>query len=216
MKKYPGIIFVLLLSAGILSSCKKDSDSSSKKITESIKDKSWSGTIIYTGKPTEYYSVHFNADNTLEWAQISGKYTGHWVLNGTALTLTFDANTVEVKANISGDNRLTNITDNTSVYEITSGGLVAKPDISLENTVWKGTRTNTIAGTMLAYQMNFMTGNKVEIRIGNVLDGVYSYTREAAGAAFRTGKGIFGTIISDGEMMGSDVNAAIPWEAIKQ
>jgi hypothetical protein len=214
MKKYLSSIPTLLFCAGILFSCKKDSTPTPKDYTASIKDKTWSGAITYTGKTTEYYAVHFKANNTLEWAQLSGIYTGHWIINGKELTLTFDGNTVQITADISDDSTLMNIIDNTGVYEVNSGRMIADPGLPLDYTVWKGTRTNTVTGTILPYEMNFITGSTFQIKLANIVIGTSSYTR--SGATIRAAGGFFGTLMSTGEMKGSDTNSAFTWHATKQ
>lgn len=94
--------------------------------------------------------------------------------------------------------------------------MIADPGVSLDNTVWKGTETNTITGTTKAFQMSFKPGNLVEIKNGNTVLGIVGYSRYAAGAAIRITGGFFSVLVSGGEMRGSDGNAAFPWQAIKQ
>jgi hypothetical protein len=216
MKKYLKIIPVIFFSAGILFSCNKDNASARKDYNASIKGKTWSGEITYTGLVTEYYSVHFKADNTLEWSQLSGDYTGHWTIKGKELTMTFDLSPAQIKADISDDDKLMNITDNTGVFEIISGGMVANPATSLENTVWKGTRTNTLTSNTQAFQLSFMSGGTVEIKLANFVLGAYSYSRSTTGAAIRIKGGYYGVLMPTGEMKGSDSNPAYPWQTTKQ
>jgi hypothetical protein len=214
MKQCVNRTMLVLMVTAILFSCKKDGNH--KNYKASVKDKTWSGEITYTNKTTEYYSVHFNADNTLEWVQLSGDYTGHWSINDRELTLSFDANTVQIKANISDDDKLVNITDNTGAYEINSGHLIANPAMSLDNTLWKGSRANTPNGIIETYQIRFLPDNKIEIKVGNTIYSPYSYTRRAAGAAIRAAGGFFGVLLSASEIKGSDGNAAFPWQTVKQ
>jgi hypothetical protein len=214
MKKCLKIIPAFFFLAGILFSCKKDH--AAKDYNTSIKGKTWSGEITYTGKITEYYSVHFKADNTLEWSQLSGDYTGHWIIKGKELTMTFDLSPAQITADISDDDKLMNIIDNTAVFEIISGGMVAKQTLPLDNTVWKGTRTNTSTSTTQAFQLSFMPAPTVEIKLANFVLGAYSYSRSASGAAIRIKGGYFGVLMPTGEMKGSDSNPAYPWQAIKQ
>lgn len=216
MKKYISIIIVTAALLGGITGCKKNNDASSTGYGSSIKDKTWSGTLTYTGKTPEYYSVHFNADNTLVWVQLSGGYTGHWAISGKTITITFDANTAKIVADVSGDNELLNIADNTGAYEINSGVLVATPNISLDNTVWKGAEINTISNATKPLQLTFKPGYLVEFKSGATVIGTNSYSRNAGGAAIHFSGGSFGVLMSGAEMKGSDGGAAFPWQAIKQ
>jgi hypothetical protein len=110
MKKYISIIMATLVLVGFITACKKSNSPAPNDTAAYIKDKTWSGALTYTGKTTEYYGVHFNADNTLIWVQLSGEYTGHWAINGKTITMTFDAITAKIVADISVDNKLLNIT----------------------------------------------------------------------------------------------------------
>ena len=111
MKKYITAILITAFLVAIVTGCSKSSSPSPKDYGTLIKDKTWSGAITYTGKTTEYYSVHFNIDNTLTWAQLSGEYTGHWTLDGKKITMTFDDNSVTITADISYDKEWLNIAD---------------------------------------------------------------------------------------------------------
>ena len=216
MKKYSTILLATILITVILFSCKKSNSAAPKDYAASVKNKTWWGSFNYTRDTTQYYSVHFNADNTLLWVQLSGQYTGHWTVNGKTITMTFDITTAKIVADISGDNVLLNITDNTGAYEINSGALVANPNISLDNTVWKGSVINTITNATNAVQLSFKPGNLVELKPGTGVMKTYSYSRLAAGAAIYIVGGFFGVLTSGAEMKGSDSNAAFPWQAIKQ
>ena len=133
MKKYVSTMLVILLLTVTIFSCKKSNGP--KDYNASIKDKTWWGEFAYTGQDAEYYSVHFNVDNSLTWTQWSGDYPGQWTLNGKQLTITFTGNSVEINADISDDDKLMNISDNTANSEINSGQLIVNPKISLDNTV---------------------------------------------------------------------------------
>jgi hypothetical protein len=220
MKKYLKIMLAIILSTGILFSCKKDSTPEPKDYAASIKDKTWSGAFTYTGEKTEYYCVHFNTDNTLLWSQLSGDYAGKWVVNGKALTMTFDANTAQIKADISEDDKLMNIAvSNTGSYIINSGGLIANPNIALDNTVWQGLYN----GSPNSLQLSFMPGLKVELRRSNIVDKIYTYQRSASGAVIRFKQGIanpvypFFCVINSGmEIKGNDTNSFNPFQLTKQ
>lgn len=217
MKKYINTILVLILVSGILAGCKKDKSPAAKDYASSIKDKTWWGVLTYTGKPAEYYSVHFSADNTLVWSQLSGDYTGIWTISNKTITLKFSGSGAEIKADLTEDDKLVAITDNTSSYEINNGQLISSPKISLENTIWKGT---VIGGVSDALQLSFMAGSKVEIKLSNKNYGPFIYSRPASGGAFRadTGGGYyyFGVIVSANEMKGSANANDFPFQVNKQ
>jgi hypothetical protein len=211
VKKYITIALVTLMMIAILNSCKKDSPH--KDYTASIKDKTWWGTLTYTGQAPEYYSIHFNGDNSFTWSQLLGDYNGHWVVSGRQLVMTIDLNGVEIKADISDDDNLMNITANTSYYIVNSGDRVDNPDILLDNTIWKGTATG--APTIL----RFKPGLKVEAELGNNIYGSDPYKRSASGAAIKSelnpGYTLFIVVISANEMRGAD-NSGFQWKMIKQ
>jgi hypothetical protein len=219
MKKYKNIMLVTLLLTVIIVSCKKSS--TPKDYSASIKDKTWWGVITYTGKEAEYYSVHFNANNTLLWSQFSGDYTGKWVINDKELTMTFDVSNAEIKADISDDDKLLNIIDNTGAFEMNTGQLIINPNIPLDNTEWKG---KIITGTPYLVNMSFRPPLKVDIQISYTYTN-NSYTRSASGAVIRadikqvgsSGSSLFfGVIISAGEMKGSEKKSNNQWQATKQ
>jgi hypothetical protein len=218
MKKHLEIITALLFFAGILFSCKKVN--TPKDYTASIKDKTWWGVMTYTSQVFQYYSVHFNADNTLKWSQLSGDYDGQWIINGKQLTITFSVSGVEIKADISDDDKLMNIADNTTSYIINSGELIANPNLPLDNTVWKGSISDNSGGTSSALQMSFMPGLKIGLKVGNGMYGPYSYTRSPSDAIIRFQAGVgypyFGVVTSGGEMKGSYYSFNHPWQIIKQ
>ena len=85
------MVLVILLVTNILLSCKKSNDSiptpSIKDYSVSIKDKTWWGTFTINGQKAQYYSVQFNADNSLVWSQLSGDYPGKWTLDGKKLVI---------------------------------------------------------------------------------------------------------------------------------
>src|SRR5689334_23368726 len=137
MKKHR-IISITLVFMTILFSCGEDDPS--KDYAASIKDKTWWGTFTYTGETAQYYSVHFSADNTLVWSQLSGDYPGEWTVKGKSLTLHFTGSSAEIKADISDDDKLIAIMDTTPSYEINNGQLLQSSNVPLENTVWNGFR----------------------------------------------------------------------------
>ena len=169
--------------------------------------------LAYTGKTAEYYSVHFNTDNSLTWSQLSGDYTGHWLLDGKELTITFDGNSSEIKAGISDDDQLVNIKDNTTASEINSGELISNPNITLDNTLWTGTIDYP---STKALQLTFKPGLQVTINIETSPIKTYTYTRASSTAVIRISTIFFGIIASGGKMKGSVDNAVVIWQATKQ
>jgi hypothetical protein len=202
MKMYLNTAIALLVTVFFIS-CKKDNGTSAPKdYAASLKDKTWSGQLKYTNKPVEYYSVHFNADNTLIWSQFSGDYTGHWTTDGKQLTMTFDASSANIKANITDDDKLTNIIASSNLYIINSGELIANPNMVLDNTVWIGVfLSNT--GPSSPIKLIFKPNLKVETIRGQYnIFNVYTYTRSQSGAVLRFDVFFF-TITSIGELKGN-------------
>jgi len=212
MKKYFNIIVVILLLAATTPGCKKSDSAQPKNYILSIKDKTWWGELAYTGKTPEYYSVHFNADNTLTWSQFQGDYTGHWALNNKQVTITFDGNSTQIKADISDDDNLVNITDNTTTSEIKNGEMTANSTITLDNSVWTG---NTQIPTK-ALQLNFKTGLQATINLENTPVKTYTYTKYSSNSVIRISTIFFGIIISGSKMKGSIDNSVFTWQATKQ
>jgi len=212
MKKYFNIIVAILLLAATTPGCKKSDSAQPKNYTLSIKDKTWWGELAYTGKTPEYYSVHFNPDNTLTWSQFQGDYTGHWAINNKQVTITFDGNSTQIKADISDDDNLVNITDNTTASEIKSGEMAANSTITLDNSVWTG---NTQIPTK-ALQLNFKTGLQATINLENTPVKTYTYTKYSSNSVIRISTIFFGIIISGSKMKGSIDNSVFTWQATKQ
>jgi hypothetical protein len=199
-------ISLLLVITTLLFSCKKSNDAPPPKdYAASIKDKNWWGTLAYTGKTPEYYSVAFKADNSLMWSQRTSDTQGLWALNGDTITITFTGNTVQIKATISDDNKFTNIQDNTAASEITSGQLITTPNLYLDNTSWKG----TIPASSQTLQLYFSSPLTVKIGADNGTPfGPYNYTRVAGGSTVRFssaafGGAVLGIIVSNTEMKGT-------------
>jgi len=213
MKTYVRTFSIILLVMATVTSCKKSNTPDRKDYTASIKDKTWWGMLANTGKTPEYYSVHFNTDNSLTWSQLSGDNTGHWLLDGKDLTITFDGNSVEIKGSISDDDQLVNIKDNAPAYEINSGELIANSTIPLDNTIWTGTIDYP---STKALQLGFKPGLLVTINIENSPVKTYTYTRSSSSPVVRISTIFFGIVTSVGKMKGSVDNAVVVWQATKQ
>jgi hypothetical protein len=216
MKKNSLAIAFASLIVVIVAGCKKADTAAPKDYTQSIKDKTWWGQFTYTGKPVEYYSVHFNPDGSLLWSQLSDNYKGHWVLKDRQLTMSFDGNSEEIKADISDEDKLTNITDNTSASEINSGQIISNPNIVLENTVWKGTVRQS-SGPTFSMQLSFLPGTKVVLGFAGGSYPANTYTR--SGALIRmlvSGNNIFCILTSSTEIAGSNTADNTAYQLIKQ
>jgi hypothetical protein len=141
------------------------------------------------------------------------KIKKHWAIHDKQITMTFDANTAQVKADISVDDKLINITDNTGYYEINSGQIIANPDILLDNTLWKGT------ASLVPTTLRFKSGLKVEAELGDNIYGSDPYKRSASGGAIKSevnpGYTLFCIIVSGNEMRGAD-NLGYQWQLTKQ
>jgi hypothetical protein len=217
MKQYIIRSMLVLMMTVIIFSCKKEN---AKDFTLSIAGKTWWGKFAYTGKVSQYYSIQFDANGSYIWSELSGDYTGKWVVDGKHLKFTFDVTSKQIKADISADNKLVNIENNSSYgWAIESCERIANPNLSsLDNTFWKGAYI-TIPGpvTVLA-NLRFLPGLKLQVEFPgpNTKEGPYSYTRSASGVAIRGQYNLFGIILSETEMKGTDHNNTFDWSAIKQ
>jgi hypothetical protein len=213
MKKRVNIFLLLLLPTGILISCKKDNTAKPKDYSASVKDKTWWGQMTYSGKTAEYYSVHFKADGTLLWSQFSGEYEGRWVVKDKQLVMNFNVSGAEVKADISDDEKLVNITDNTGAYNVNGGQIISTPNLSLSNTRWKGTFD------ISSYQLSFLDDSKLNEKFltsGN--ENLCPYTRSASGAAIRYNRGSikFLAIITSDNIIRGNSSSNYLIEVVKQ
>jgi hypothetical protein len=217
MKAYSIIALSIFLSIVLMSGCKKDD--APKDYAEAISNKTWSGSITYTGDSIQYYTVYFNPDKSLLWSQYSGDYPGNWVLSGKQVSMSFVGNNAIIKADITDDDKFSNITvENTNAYKVNSGALVASPAMGLESTTWDGTGFSGFS--QYPYQMNFLPGGIVRLKLNNTLYPSYPYTRSASGAAIRfntfLGPKVFAVIMSDNEIKGCMGGSVYPWRTIKQ
>ena len=217
MKKY---VIMILIASAILISCKKDkaaAEVAGKDYSISIKDKTWWGELTNAGETVQYYSVHFNADNTILWSQLSDDYKGTWSLDKNKLTLNFTNPAVIVNADISEDNKLANITTNTA-NKVNIGEMVTNPNIVLENTVWSG--LYSVPGNSTTLQLSFLAGPSVIVKGGNNSNQAVSYKRGLSGGYIRFksfyGGNVFGVITASGEMKGSFSNYKKYWSITKQ
>jgi hypothetical protein len=218
MKKRLPLIIIMICTAMIYMGCKKDNGGSASDYAASINDKTWWGMFTYAGDTTEYYSVHFNTDNSLTWNQLLGEYSGTWSLSGNHLTMDFGLNSIAITTDITNDNKLTNIkTNNTTV--VNSGQLLVNPaQPVLDGTVWKGVFTDKIGST---YNMGaeFKSGGKVTIGLDGLVAETFSYTRSASGITIRAKSGSdtwFGVIMTDSKIIGTVDKAENKWEVTKQ
>jgi hypothetical protein len=219
MKKHLNIAIIMLGVIMIAAGCKKDNNkSSTNSYATSIVDKTWWGLFTYAGDTTEYYSAHFNTDSSITWNQALGEYTGKWSLNSNHLKMDFGPGSIIITADITNDNKLTNIkTNNTSV--INSGQLLPNPSHqSLDGTIWKGIFYDKI-GSSYNFEMDFKTGSQVDIGFDGLVATTYSYTRSASGVTIRTYNGDnrewFGVIMSDTKMEGAE-RPENKWQVTKQ
>ena len=217
MKKYLPYTMFILSAVLILSGCKKDSTSSGN-YSASVSDKTWWGLFTYAGDTTEYYSVHFNTDNSLVWNQMLGEYAGTWSISSNHLTMNLGINSLIITADITGDNKLANIkTNNSSVINI--GQLLTNPSqLSLDGTIWKGVFTDKI-GSTYNMTMEFQTGGQVVIGLDGLTADTFTYARSASGVTIRAINGSdiwFGIIQSDTKMIGTEDKAENKFELTKQ
>lgn len=218
MKKHVSIMLVTVLLMCFITSCKKSSVT--KDYTVSVKGKTWWGQLTNAGETIQYYSVYFNGDGSLLWTQRAGSYTGKWVVNNNHLTVDLLTPAVQIKADISDDNILKNIVSNNSTA-VNSGEMIANPTIPLDNTVWKGMLLLS-NGTQETFQLRFLTGSKVETKIGTTTLATSPYTRSVSGAVIQFNVGAypyFAVISSDNEMKGhwsTTIYNYFLWQTTKQ
>jgi hypothetical protein len=198
MKKYIGILLVSLIIIFFLASCKKDNTTTAKDYGALVKAKIWTGEFTYTGQPTGYYSVQFNADSTSIWSELGGPYTGgKWSLSGKQLTI-IQNSTLQSKGDISDDNKLINITNSNAFMTLNSGQLNTYGDMILDGQTWRGTVTNG-AGITTNTTLAFNAGLKLNFSLGLTTSMGLSYERVGASVRF-TSSGItyFGVIMPNG------------------
>jgi hypothetical protein len=206
MKKKYGTLVATLLSIFLLAGCKKSSspdNNTSRDYASSVINKTWWGTLADKDQSDEYYSVHFNTDNTLVWEQLSGTYNGFWALEGRQLTITFEVNDVKITADIGDDNKLSHFSDNTDFSEIKTGQLINIPDIPLENTIWEGTEKNKSLSYLVRFE--FDAKKQMTTTFNGLPHVITSYSRSSSGDVVRSlieGANIFLVIVSDHEMKG--------------
>ena len=212
MKKYVNILLVALLCTGIIGGCKKDSPA--KDYAASIKDKTWWGQFFYTGKPVEYYAIHFSGDSSLTWSEFSTDYPGKWVLDGNKLMISLDGAASTFKATVSDENKLADIINTqANGYNMISSEALANPaNTPLDNTIWKGT---AVSGSLIiALQLSFKPGLNVETKSGSNFPSTHTYIMQSG--VIRVGPNLFGVMTSATEMKGSVDKPAYLWQATKQ
>ena len=215
MEKSIRTIVGILMIMGIISGCKKST--ATKDYVLSVKERTWWGLITHTGQSSEYYSVHFNADNSFVWSEMSGDIQGNWSLAGKQVTITFSGSGAQIKANISDNDTLLNIFDNSDLYSIKSGYLIETPIVFLDNTIWKGSITSA-GNPPLQLQINYLPNFTVTSSLGS--NAPFSYSRSESDAVVRfyldaTYK-FFGVIVSTTEMKGTEVAPDYHWQVTKQ
>jgi len=211
MKKQCRLFAVLLSSVFLVAGCKKTTTpdgNTPKDYLASIADKTWWGTFNYTGQAEEYYSMHFNADNTFDWDQFLGSFKGFWALDSNKLTLTYEGNDTKIIAEISDDNKLIHISDNTDNSEITSGQLVSSPHIPLDNTVWKGMQIFTYVDNQDSFNDSMIVklefndnGQALQSFKGILPPAFYDYSRSPSGDAVRTKTSYIGRSVMSGDII---------------
>ncbi|HTL10601.1 MAG TPA: hypothetical protein VL307_20145 [Chitinophagaceae bacterium] len=217
MKKYLSRLLSFFLLIATFQSCKKENAAvPSKDYSLSVKDKVWWGTLTNAGETLQYYSVHFSATNLLLWSQFSDNYTGQYTVERNKLTMTFVNPSVVVTADITDDNKMTNITTNTA-NKVNSGELVENPKIPLEGTVWSGNLSYFPA----IIQLNFLDGAKVETTFGIKTYPSGSYSRSASGGVIRfdlptLAHPMFCVIANNGTLKGSYNLPTNAWQASKR
>jgi hypothetical protein len=213
MERHSRVIVIAMLSLITIISCKKDKD-----YNKVIKNKTWWGQLTNPGELPQYYSMYFKEDGSLIWSQRLADYTGKWVVNNNQLTMDFLLPAVQIKADISDDNKLTNMTANNSSV-VSNANLIANPAITLDNSVWNGTLYVGV-GPSQSLQLIFLSGSKLNVTVSGASIGGF-YTRSESGAVIRFTVGaypFFGIISSDKDLIGQWYNAGSydKWQTTKQ
>jgi hypothetical protein len=217
MKKYYSV-FIVLLAATVMLSCKKNDPAKEKDYTASISERTWWGKFTNAGETAQYYYVHFNADKTVNWTQLSRDYQATWRLEGNKLTLNFSNPVMAVTADITEDDKLANITTNTPSI-INSGELLQTSAAVLDNSVWKG-MVSGFPGGDRQLELNFIPGNQVKVIYDNADFGAVSYFRSPLNGSIRFSAvgpyPFFGFNISGTEMRGGYYDYRFLWKLTKQ
>jgi hypothetical protein len=219
MKRNKRLLLIMLFVTVILISCKKSDTPTPKDYAASVNDKTWSGEITYAADSVQFYTVHFNADNSLLWSQLSGDYPGNWGVIGKQLTMTFTGSNAVIQANLTDDDKMANISvSNTNAYIVNSAVLVVSPNLPLEGTVWKGSGYFAVA--TYPFEISFLPGNKAELKINNFTHPLRTYTRSSSGTSIRIagpgGTQSFAAIISATEINGSSGTSDNPFKTTKK
>ncbi len=153
-KKIFTSIIILLATASLVFSCKKDN--AQKDYSSLFKNTVWTGNFNYTGSAVQPASIAFGDGGQLIWRELSGDYPGTWKLTNKTLSLNFSASS-GFTADITDDNKFTNIKSvSGSKWVLIDAGLNTANDEPLDNTSW-------IAPNLV---MNFKPGNKVDLVLG--------------------------------------------------
>jgi hypothetical protein len=220
MKKQFSLIPTILIFAILFISCKKETASDSNKPKDyaaSIVNKTWWGTFAYKNQTDEYYSMYFNADNTLEWDQFLGKFKGFWVLDSNRLTITFEGNDTKITAKIGEDSTLSHFSDNTDFSEIKSGQMVGNPKITLDNTTWEGKFKHL--EDSISVKLEFKEKSQFLGTFMSTQFIVSDYSSSSSGGALRLslgGRDVFLVIVSNTDMYGTIISYIYPIHLTKQ
>jgi hypothetical protein len=221
VKKQFIVITATLLCVVLVVGCKKSTtpdNNTPKDYSASVINKTWWGTFSYKGQTDEYYSMHFNADNTLDWDQLLGQYKGFWALDNNRLSITFVGNDTKITAKIGDDNKLSQFSDNTDFSELKTGQLVENPQIRLDNTVWTGMEKSI--SDSISVKLEFNEKSQVTSTLSSQYYSYISdYSRSSSGGALWVtieGRDNFLVIVSENEMKGTAVSFQFPMHVTKQ
>jgi hypothetical protein len=223
MKKLTDQLIIPMALIMLLFSCKKEDSpapEAPRDYSTAFKNTNWAGEITYTNDSVQYYSIRFKEDKTLVWSQFFGDYPGNWGVTGKQLTMTFNANSAIIRADIGDDDRFSNITvSNTGAYIVNSGWQVKDTITALEGTKWLG--SCYISTARYPFATSFLPGPKLELTINGFVKPLTNYTISASGAFIRYNWGIsaipsFGVLVSASEIKGSMGGPSNPWRLSKQ
>lgn len=185
-------------------------------VTETPKDTivtgaTWFGGMILPGNGGEYYAVHFNADSTLIWSELSGDYDGTWSLSNKRITIDLPIHNVKIAADVSDGHTFNNITCDNPGFAVFACERMQNEEVQVSGTSWQGHISTEDAHTRTPIALQFIDDSKVQIITDDdASGGEVDYTGSKATRSFRfrfQDKVIFGTFVNRSHIEGMQDNA---------
>lgn len=212
MKKQ--ILFLTVLTAGIFSSCKKNTDEI-KDIKPLFSNTTWTGEIKYpTVSVPEPVGIWFDGNGTFTWHERGGNYVGVFTVNNDDKTVSLTFNNGSMfTASITNDNKFANLQYGSNFSLVINRlGLntTAVNAQQLAGTNWSGTIYYTAVSSQREFKINFKSASLLE----NYVNGFFSNSPYQINHNTIRFSGAFG-IIENGEIIGS-LGATDKWQVKKQ